>query len=401
MTPRIPRPPRQALDQRAMDRRQFLIRAGLVGAAGVGLPAFLAACGGDDGSSGTSPAGPGGTAGTGDSEVRILNWQAYIDNETVAAFEKATGISVSYSEDFNDNNEVFNRLWQPIVGNGKVMDWDIVCPTVWMAARLRGLDWLAPLPLDQIPNHVNLEDQFLNLEWDPKAEYFMPWQSGMTGIAYNPELTGRELRSINDLFDPEFAGKVAMLTEMRDSVGLVMLGMGADPASGDTDAALAAIDKIGQAASDGQIRQFTGNEYLRSLESGDFVACVAWSGDVLQLQASRPDIQFVIPDDGGMLWFDAMVIPKGAPNGAAAAEWMNYVYDPVNAARITEFVGYISPVKGVRDELVRKGGDAAALADNPLLFPDDATKARLKVFAALDAETDIQLTDAFLEATGG
>jgi spermidine/putrescine transport system substrate-binding protein len=392
------------LDQRAMDRRQFLIRAGLIGAAGMGASSLLAACGGDDngGTSGTSPAGSSdATVGGGDERVRILNWQAYIDEETVSAFEKDTGISVNYSEDYNDNNEIFNRLWQPIVGTGKVMDWDIVCPTNWMTARLRGLDWLAPLPLDKIPNHANLEDEYLGLDWDPEAAYFMPWQSGITGIAYNPALTGRELRSINDLFDPEFGGKVAMLTEMRDTVGLVMLGMGADPDAGDTDAALAAIDKISQAASSGQIRQFTGNEYLRSLENGNFAACIAWSGDILQLQAGMPDIQFVIPDEGGMLWFDTMVVPKGAPNGAAAAEWMNYVYDPVNAARITEYVQYISPVKGVRDELVNLGGETAELADNPILFPDDDAKSRLKVFAALDAETDVQLTDAFLEATGG
>ena len=392
------------LPQRAMDRRQFLIKSGLLGAAGLSLPAFLAACGGDDGGSsgttpGTSPAG--GTAGAGADELRILNWQAYIDEETVPAFEAASGVSVTYSEDYNDNNEIFNRLFVPIVGSGEVMDWDIVCPTNWMTSRLVGLGWLDKLPLDQIPNHANLEAEYLGLEWDPKAEYFMPWQSGITGIAYNPALTGRELRSANDLFDPEFAGKVAMLTEMRDSVGLTMLGMGADPTVADKDAALAAIEKIEQAASSGQIRQFTGNEYLRSLESGDFVACVAWSGDILQLKASMPEIEFVVPEEGGMLWFDTMTLPKGAPNGAAAAKWMDYVYDPVNAAKITAYVQYISPVKGVRDELVKLGGDAAALADSTILFPDDEKKARLKVFASLDADTDVELTDAFLKATGG
>jgi spermidine/putrescine transport system substrate-binding protein len=394
------------LPQRAMDRRQFLIKSGLMGAAGLSLPAFLAACGGDDsGSSGTNAPDPttGGStgAGAGDTELRVLNWQSYIDETSVERFMSETGVNVTYSEDFNDNNEIFNRLWVPIVGRDEVMDWDIVCPTNWMTARLRGLDWLAPLPLDQIPNHANLEDSYLGLEWDPGAEYFMPWQSGITGIAYNPELTGRELKSVNDLFDPEFAGKVAMLTEMRDSVGLTMLGMGADPKSGDKDAALAAIEKIEQAASGGQIRQFTGNEYLRSLESGDFVACVAWSGDILQLQASRPDIQFVIPEEGGMLWFDTMVVPKGSPNGAAAAKWMNFFYDPVNAAKLTEFVQYISPVKGVREELVKLGGETAALADNPILFPDAESSARLNVFGSLDQDTDIELTDAFLKATGG
>ena len=160
-----------------------------------------------------------------------------------------------------------------------------------------------------------------------------------------------------------------MLSEMRDTVGLIMLGLGLDPSVVDEEGAFEALDVIAAGDDDGQIRAFTGNEYIRSLQSGDFVACIAWSGDVVQLQYDRPDIQFVIPDEGGMSWYDTMVIPKGAPNAFAAADWMNFVYDPVQAAQLTAYVQYVSPVKGVRDELIKMGGDAAALADNPILFP--------------------------------
>ena len=305
-----------------------------------------------------------------------------------------------YSEDFNENNEVYNRIIAPTIGTGQPTGWDIMCPTNWLAARLKRLGWIEPLPLERIPNRVNLEDRFLTQPWDFGAVYNLPWQAGITGIAYDPALTGRELGSIMDLFDEEFRGKVAMLNEMRDSVGLVMLGLGLDPQVVDEDGANEALDRIEEATNAGQFRAFTGNEYLRSLESGDFIACVAWSGDVVQLQYDRPDIQFVIPEEGGISWYDTMVIPKYAANGYAAADWMNFVYDPVQAAQITAWVQFVPPVKGVRDELVKMGGDNAALADSPILFPTAEEEARLAVFAALPDDVDARLTDRFLDIIG-
>jgi spermidine/putrescine transport system ATP-binding protein len=389
-------------------RRALLVGGGLAGAAAV-VAGVLRVTGDGGGTNATSDAGTvsGGTLGTGESEVRILNWQAYVDptedgaTGTVDRFEAASGVAVTYSEDLNDNNEFYAKEVEPYLGTGNLANWDIMCPTNWMAARMKTLGWIEPLPIDRIPNRVNLEDRFLNNAWNYGATHSLPWQAGMTGLAYNPELTGRELRSIMDLFDPEFKGKVAMLTEMRDTVGLVMLALGHDPAELDEDGALEALDLIDKATRDGQFRAFTGNEYLRSLENGDFVACVAWSGDIIQLQYDRPDIQFVLPEEGAMSWYDTMVIPKGAPNGYAAADWMNFVYDPVQAAQLTYWVQYISPVKGVRDELVKLGGDAAALAESPILFPSEEDAARLHVFAPLPDEIDARLTDRFLKIIGG
>jgi spermidine/putrescine transport system substrate-binding protein len=186
---------------------------------------------------------------------------------------------------------------------------------------------------------------------------------------------------------------------MRDTIGLVMLGMGNDPSDPTEDTINDALDKIEAATNDGQIRRFTGNDYLQDIQNGNFAACIAWSGDIAQ--ASNPDVRFVFPEEGAMSWFDTMVIPAGAPNGVAAAQFMNYVYDPVNAARIAAYVQFISPVKGVQDELVKMGGDAAALAENPLLFPGDAEKARMYVYGDMSDELDTAVTDRFLTITGG
>ncbi len=398
-----------------LGRRALLVGGGALAAAAiVGAVLLFTGDGADSDAGGDGGDGEGGlgggssTLGAGADEVRILNWQAYIDPTedgavgTVDRFQEATGISARYVEDFNDNNEVYNRLIAPILSAGQEMEYDIICPTNWMAARLKNLGWLEPLPIDLIPNRVNLEDRFLNQRWDFGANYNLPWQAGITGIAYNPELTGRDFTSVMDLFDEAIKGKVAMLTEMRDTVGLVMLGLGHDPSLSDgvEDKANEALDLIEQATQDGQIRAFTGNEYLDGLRRGDYAACIAWSGDIVQLQYERPDIKFVIPDEGGMSWYDTMVIPKGADNGRAAAEWMNFVYDPVQAAQLTYWVQYVSPVKGVKDELIKMGGDAATLAESEILFPSEESAARLKVFATLPDDVDARLTDRFLGITG-
>ena len=393
-----------------LGRRALIVGGSLAAAAAVVGGVLLFTGEGDsedaDGADDDPLGGGSSTLGSGASQVRILNWQAYIDPTedgavgTLDRFTEATGVAVEYSEDFNDNNEVYNRLIAPVIGAGRTMEYDIICPTNWMAARLKSLGWIEPLPLDLIPNRVNLADRFVTAPWDFGAMYNLPWQAGITGIAYNPELTGREFTKVTDLWDAAVRGKVALLTEMRDTVGLAMLGMGADPSVLDEEAAMAAIAFIREQVDSGQVRAFTGNEYLDGLRSGDIAACTAWSGDVVQLQYERPDIQFYIPEEGAISWYDSMVIPKGAANGVAAAQWMNFVYDPVQAAQLAYWVQYISPVKGVREELIKMGGDAAELANSPILFPDEETSARLKVFATLPEDVDARLTDAFLALTG-
>ncbi|HEU4841235.1 MAG TPA: spermidine/putrescine ABC transporter substrate-binding protein, partial [Ilumatobacteraceae bacterium] len=390
-------------------RRAILIGGGIVAAGAVGAVLLSNVGGGDSGEAAATDGGTGGAAGgglgQGDAEVNILNWTEYIDPTadgevgTVDRFSEETGISVNYSETFNDNNEVYGKEFAAYLDAGNPTPWDIAMPTYWMAARLKSKGWLAPLPFNLIPNYEHLDPSYLGLAWDLGAKYHLPWQAGFTGFAYNISVTGRELTSINDLFLPEFKGQIGLFTEMRDTLGLVMLGQGNDPAAATAATMDLALDQIEQATNDGQVRRFTGNDYLQDIENGNFAACIAWSGDIAQ--SPNPDVRFVFPDEGAMSWFDTMVIPIGATNGVAAARWMDFVYDPVNAARITAYVQYVSPVVGVREELVKLGGDAAALADSPLLFPDDDIKSRLHVFADLPPELDQEITDRFVTITGG
>ena len=269
----------------AMSRRQLLIRAGALGAAGVSLPALLAACGGggDSASSGSTPATTGGTSGGGgggggggtSGGLFFENWPSYIDptedgaTGTVDRFREATGIDMRYTEAYNDNNEYFAKI-QPLLGRGEPIDPDIIAPTSWLASRLITLEWLDKLPLDQVPNATNLRADLKNPSWDPTGEYSLPWQTGFAGIAYNSDVTGREITSVDDLFDPEFAGKVGALTEMRDTIGVIAMSLGIDISTISSFAeAQPAFDKLQEAKDSGQIRRFHGNDYFDDLSNGN------------------------------------------------------------------------------------------------------------------------------------
>jgi spermidine/putrescine transport system substrate-binding protein len=232
---------------------------------------------------------------------------------------------------------------------------------------------------------------------DKGDEYLVPWQSGMTGIGYNPKLTGGKLTSVKDLWNPEFKGKVTLLTEMRDTLGLVMLSMGIDPANCTVDDAQAAVDEIRPQVESGQVRRFTGNDYAGDLAKGNVVACMAWSGDIVQLQFDNPDLEFLIPDDGAMLWTDNMLIPKNAANPQNAHAWMNFYYDPKIAAEVEAWVNYICPIKGAKEALIAKDPE---IADNPLIFPSDADLANLHVFKLLTPQEDLEFNKLFQDLTG-
>ncbi len=371
-----------------LSRRTLIARMSALAAAGVVGPGLLAACGSDDESAG----GPSNA-------LWHDNWPGYMDEETLDLFRKESGLDFKYTEGFNDNNEYFAKVQADLAAK-KSIGPDIITPTFWLAARLIDLGWVQEVPFDNIPNAANLVPSLRKPSWDPEGRFSLPYASGMTGIAYNIGATGRELTSTADLFDPKLKGKVGMLLEMRDTVGLTMLLTGQDPATAAFADATDAFSMIEEAKDSGQIRAFTGNDYMDDLATGNYAACIAWSGDVLQLSLDDPNIRFVIPDEGGMQWSDVMVIPSGSKNAANTAAWMNYLYDPENAARVTSYIGYNTPVEGV--QAVMAAGDEAqqAQSKSQLLFPDAATLDRLSVFANLDPEAEAAFDERFSEITG-
>lgn len=330
-------------------------------------------------------------------DIRIVNWPEYIDPDLIEPIAAAANLRVSYDEVYNDNVSGWDELIAPYLGATAIPPYSLIVPTNWVASRLVGLGELQPIPLEVVPNHVNIDPAFLTMGWDRGARFHMPWQAGITGIAYDPARTGREITSVADLFDPAFAGRVGGIVEMREAIGLAMLANGDDPSRPTRATADRGFDRIEQSVASGQFGAWTANEFSDMLAAGELDIAMAWSGDVVQLQADRPDIKFVIPDEGAIQWFDTMVIPAGRSNSeiAAAGRWMNEVYNPTTAASITEWVQYISPVLGVREELLARGGESEALATNPILFPDDATKRRLYTWGSLSADDENELDARF------
>ncbi|MEO7986972.1 MAG: spermidine/putrescine ABC transporter substrate-binding protein, partial [Gemmatimonadales bacterium] len=311
-------------------------------------------------------------------------------------FEKATGIKVEYTEDINDNNEFFSKIDEPLKRNQSI-DRDIVVLTDWMAGRLIRLGYVAPLDDAKFPNKANLLDNVKDVSFDAGRKYSVPWLSGMTAIGYNPKKTKRELKSVNDIFDPKFKGQVTMLTEMRDTLGLVMLGMGKDPATATLADAKAAAAKIKKARESGQIRKFTGNDYAEDLAAGNIAVAFAWSGDIQGLRADNPDLQWIAPTEGAMLYSDNMLIPKTSDRQTEAMAWINYMYDPAHSAQIVAGAPYVSAVKGADVELAKIAPD---LAKSPLVNPPEEWRSRLHVFRALSDEEETEFNRIFQDAIG-
>lgn len=333
----------------------------------VALALGLAACGGGGGggNGGETTVAEGGKA---EGELTISNWPGYIDpgkNGSVAEFEEKTGVKVDYIEDINSNDSFFGKL-QPQLEQGQSGGRSIFVVADYMAEQMHNLGYLQEIEHDDLPTvFENILPGLKSPEFDPERKFSVPWQGGMTGIWVDTS-KAPEIKSVNDLFDPKYKGKVTMLDELRETPALVMLAEGVDPATASADQWLAAIDKIKSAADSGQIRRFTGNDYTEDLTAGNIVAAIGWSGDASLIE--NPNAEWRMPTEGCVKWSENMVIPVGAPNTAAAIAWMNFVYRPEVAVDITEYVEYISPVEGVKELLEKRGSE---LAESEIVFPSE------------------------------
>jgi len=267
--------------------------------------------------------------------------------------------------------------------------------TDWMCARMKRLGYVQKLDKSEMPNVVkNIEPAVASPDFDPKREYSVPWQSGQVLLIFRKDKVGGEITSVNELFDPKFKGKVTMLTEMRDTVGSVLLGDGIKPEDATLDQVMTAIEKIEKAAKDGQIRRFTGNEYTKDILKGDSHAILGWSGDAVQLTADNKNVGYSQPKEGFMIFTDSMQVPVGAPHAFTAEKMMDFVYDPEIQASITAYVNYVPPVKGAREVLQKQD---PAIANNKLIFPDLANAHNFKTFSPAEEQ---QIDGAFQKAVG-
>jgi spermidine/putrescine transport system substrate-binding protein len=395
-------------------RRRFL-----AGSAMAGFAAFLAACG-TQGQGSQAPSGPTlgpttapttavteGPTATGGGTLNFANWIGYIDvsddeehRPTIEKFTTESGVEVNYQEAVDDNETFFTSDLQGPLGAGLSTGWDIVVVTDWMVARLARLGWLETINTANTPNFpANLLDQYHARSFDPNTNLAAPWQSGMTGIGFDANKTGK-LESVNVFWDTKYKGKMTYLTELRDTVGLAAIKLGIEPNTITQEQFDQALAEIKTAVDSKIVRQLQGNSYVESMASGDVILAMAWSGDVLTLlvpdQTPKQDFQWALPTEGGMLWTDNMVIPKGAEHKGQAELWINFYYAPENAAAVEAWVNYVCPVKGAREILA----DDPDIAQNPLIFPTDEMVPRLHQFKALSAEEEEAWSAAFSGVAG-
>jgi spermidine/putrescine transport system substrate-binding protein len=351
--------------------RDELLRRGAAGVTLLSLPGVLAACGGG---------GDGGDEAGGEVKdvLNFSNWELYIDTAstrkaaglegptTLQQFTQQKGIKVNYFEDINGNPEYFAKV-QGRLRQGQGIGRDIIVTTDndrYLSDYITN-DWALKLDKSLIPNFSNLIDAQASPPFDPKREYSLPWFSGMDGIAWNEDVTG-PVTSVKQLFeDPDLKGKVGVWGQMGDTLGLIMLSNGDDPAKVTDESFDRAIETLEAAVESGQIRKFYGNDYAQPLSQGDLAASMAWSGDIANL--GNPKLTWVVPDDGGIIWTDNMLIPLGG-SVPTASTYMNFVYEPEIAAQLALGANYISSVQGVREEATKLDPKAA---ENTLVFPTD------------------------------
>ncbi|MBG6102388.1 spermidine/putrescine transport system substrate-binding protein [Micromonospora vinacea] len=338
-------------------------------------------------------------------KLAFANWPQYMDVDdtdeskrpSLDEFITKTGIQVTYTEDINDNNEFFGKVQNQLAACQST-DRDIIVLTDWMAARMIRLGWIQKLDPAKIPNvQANLLPSLLNRPFDAENRISIPWQSGLAGLAYNGNVT-KELRTVDELLTrPDLKGKVTALSEMRDTMGLLLGSNGHDPANFTAAQFDDALNKLKKAVDSGQIRKFTGNDYAPDLAKGDIAACIGWSGDVIQLSGEDEKVRFVAPDSGVMLYSDNMMVPNKATHKGNAEALINYYYEPAVAAKLAAYVNYICPVKGAQAEMEKIDPELAA---NPLIFPDEALLSKSKVFMALDEKQEKEYEGKFQQVIG-
>jgi len=387
---------KQPLSQEARSILQSKVsrRAVLAGAGAVAGASALAAC------------GSGGGSGSAKNSVRWGNWPLYLDVDdsgknypTLQAFTKETGIDVKYFEDYNDNDEFFGKV-QAQLKLGKDIGYDLVCPTDWMASRWIRLGYTQKFDAANIPNASNILDTLASPSFDPKRESSLTWQGIMGGFGWNTAKNPKGVRTLDDLFSPGNKGKIVVLSEMRDTIGIILRAQGVSLATVTENQFMNAVDFLAKKIADGWIRGVKGNEYAEDLTSGDATAVIGWSGDMFILKSENAGkFDFAIPESGGTISGDNMMIPSTVTAEAKAntEKLINYYYEPAVAAEVAAYVNYVCPVKGAQAEMEKIDPKLAA---SEFIFPSAKTMANLSVFRSLTPTEETTWTEAFQKAAG-
>ncbi|MDO7881545.1 ABC transporter substrate-binding protein [Salinibacterium soli] len=366
--------------------RRHLLQGGAIGAGALALAACAPA--------GSTAPTPAEDNSANDPSLVWGNWPAYLDEDdaggypTLQRFEEQSGIAVEYRVDVDDNNTFYGTIKDQLA-LGQYPGYDTFCLTEWMVARLIRFGYVQELDEANIPNKANLAPALLNPDFDPGRKLSLPWQNGFAGLAWDTEAFPKGLESVEDLWQADLKGKVTVLSELRDTMGILLLAQGVDISSEDwgMDEYSEAIATLEEHVTSGQIFGIKGNEYMQDFIAGDAVAGICWSGDitVLNAEVGYERFKFALPDSGGTLWGDTFVVPMGSTRKTNAETLMNYYYEPEVAAEVAAWVNYITPVVGAAEVAAEVYPE---LADNQLIFPNEETLSNAHIFRTLSSADD-------------
>ena len=411
----------RGMTSKRMSRRNLLKAAG-VGAGTLSLASILAACGtpGQEATQAPQPGGVGTPEWWAEQEagdlVNFTNWPAYLDiakdkdgnriRPSLDKFTEATGIEVEYRADINANEDFYAAI-RPAMEAGQDTRHDIIVITNGQElSEMMALGYLIELDHSLTPNfNENAGDAFKDPAFDPGNKYTMAWQSGMTGYAWNTDFVDGPITGMQDLMNDDWKGHVSLFGNNADSPNLAMIELGIDPETSTPDDWQKAADLLSSFNEWGGLRKWDDQGYLAAFENGDLWATMAWSGDIINDSLYYPEFatfEFDISDQGGIVWVDNMLIPMHAANPKGAIMVMDHYYDPENAALLTEWNAYVSPVPA-GGEIVQADADAAqgsskavleTIANSPFVFPTPEMK--LFNYRVLEGEEIEQWNELFL-----
>ena len=306
--------------------------------------------------------------------LRIFNWDTYMDPDILTAFEEEFDVTIEYDL-FDNNEDMLEQLEAGAV-------YDVIVPSDYVVEYMRAENLLYPIDHDNIPNIENLAPSFASPIFDPGNRYCVAYQWGTIGIGYNSANIDEELTGFADLLNPEYAGRIAMLDDVRSTLGITLIYLGYSPNSSNPDQIQEATQLLQE--HEAQFLEYAPDTGQDLLLDGTVDIALEWSGDIFQAIEEDPNIKYVIPSEGSIAWTDNLCIPKNASNPELAEQFVNFILDAAVGAQLSNFVRYATPNQASMPMILEED------QSNPAIYPSEQVRKRL--FFLSDVE-DIQLFD--------